>query len=118
MVVLGMAYSMACLVVQSGTRRIMEPFATMLVHEPSWALAGKEGVIFRDYEKLADGYRHRLAAFFAQRTGKHAAGWWEKFLYSREERFLFPKECLDLGLVDEVRPPFVFGHGEFAPAAR
>ena len=44
--------------------------------------------------------------------------WWEKFLYSREERFLFPEECLDLGLVDEVRPPFVLEHGEFAPAAR
>jgi ATP-dependent Clp protease, protease subunit len=107
MVVLGMAYSMAVLVLQSATRRIMEPFATMLVHEPSWTIAGKEEVVFRDYEKLAQGYRHGLAAFFATRTGKQNPGWWERFLYSREERFLFPAECLELGLVDEIRPPFL-----------
>jgi ATP-dependent protease ClpP protease subunit len=114
MIVLGMAYSMAVIVLQSATRRVMEPFATMLVHEPSWTLSGKQEVIFRDYEKLATGYRHNLAAFFAQRTGKHDPGWWERFLYSREERFLFPTECMELGLIDEIRPAFVLDQGELA----
>jgi len=115
MVVLGVAYSMAAIVLQSATRRIMEPFATMLVHEPSWAIAGKEEVVFKDYEKLATGYRRNLARFLAQRTGKHDAEWWEKFLYSREERFLFPQECLELGLIDEIRPAFVLDKGDLTP---
>ena len=92
MIVLGMAYSMAVILLQSATRRFMEPFATMLVHAPSWTLAGKEDVIFRDYEKLADGYRHNWPCFSpnalasATRTGGRASS------YSREERFLFPDE--------------------------
>jgi ATP-dependent protease ClpP protease subunit len=119
MIVLGMAYSMAVILLQSATRRFMEPFATALVHAPSWTLAGKEDVIFRDYEKLADGYRHNLAVFFAQRTGKHDADWWEAFLYSREERFLFPDECLELGLIDEILAPYVIGRTNLtAPAGR
>jgi hypothetical protein len=82
-------------------------------------LAGKEDVIFRDYEKLAEGYRHNLAIYFAQRTGKQDAAWWEAFLYSREERFLFPEECLTLGLIDEILPPFVIGQPGFtAPNGR
>jgi ATP-dependent protease ClpP protease subunit len=119
MIVLGMAYSMAVILLQSATRRFMEPFATALVHAPSWTLAGKEDVIFRDYEKLADGYRHNLAVFFAQRTGKRDADWWESFLYSREERFLFPDECLELGLIDEILAPYVIGQtGLTSPAGR
>ena len=94
----------------------MEPFATMLVHEPSWTISGKEEVVFRDYERLASGYRHNLAAFFAARTGKRDSAWWERYLYSREERFLFPGECLELGLVDEVLPAFVLDKPEVSPA--
>jgi ATP-dependent protease ClpP protease subunit len=113
MVVLGVAYSMAAILLQSATRRIMEPFGTLLLHEPSWTIEGKEAVIFKDYEKLADGYRHGLASFFAQRTGKYDGAWWDRFLYSRVERFLFPQECLALGLIDEIRPAFVLEKGEF-----
>ncbi len=115
MIVLGMAYSMAVIVLQSASKRVMEPFATMLVHEPSWTISGKEEVIFRDYDRLATGYRHNLASFFAARTGKHDPAWWERYLYSREERFLFPAECLDLGLVDEILPAFVLEKPELTP---
>ncbi len=115
MVVLGTAYSMAAIILQSATRRIMESFATLLLHEPSWNIVGKEKVIFKDYEKLADGYRHNLAHFFAQRTGKHDAAWWERFLYSRKERFLFPTECLELGLIDAICPAFIIGQSALTP---
>lgn len=115
MIVLGVAYSMAAIILQSATRRIMEPFATMLVHEPSWAIAGKEEVVFKDYEKLAVGYRRNLAHFFAKRTGKYDPEWWERFLYSREERFLFPPECLELGLIDEIQPAFILDKGDLTP---
>lgn len=117
MVVLGTAYSMAAIILQSASRRIMEPFSTMLVHAPKWAIAASEDVIFKDYEKLAEGQRRTLAHFFAQRSGKHDATWWEEFLYSREERFLFPAECLELGLVDEVLPAFVLDQGNLTPPA-
>lgn len=104
MIVTGVAYSMAAVVLQSASRRVMGELSTLMLHSPSWVLAGRDSRIFQDYERLADGYKRLIGRIFAERTGYRSADWWIKFIYSERDRFLSPKECLDLGLVDEVTP--------------
>lgn len=104
MIVTGVAYSMAAVVLQAATHRVMGELSTLMLHSPSWVLAGRESQIFQDYERLADGYKKLLGRIFAERTGYRTPEWWIKFIYSERDRFLSAKECLELGLVDEVTP--------------
>jgi ATP-dependent Clp protease, protease subunit len=107
MIVTGVAYSMAAVVLQSASRRVMGELSTLMLHSPSWVLAGKDSQIFQDYERLADDYKRQIGRIFAERTGHKTAEWWSKYIYSERDRFLNAKECLEMKLVDEVTP-FVF----------
>lgn len=107
MIVTGVAYSMAAVVLQSASHRVMGELSTLMLHSPSWILAGKDAQIFQDYERLADDYKRLIGRIFAQRTGHRTAEWWSRFVYSERDRFLTAKECVDLRLVDEVTPMIV-----------
>jgi ATP-dependent Clp protease protease subunit len=104
MIVTGVAYSMGAVILQSASRRVMGELSTLMLHSPSWVLAGKDAQIFQDYERLADGHKRKIGKIFAQRTGYKTPEWWIKFIYSERDRFLTADECLKLGLVDEVTP--------------
>ncbi len=104
MIVTGVAYSMAAVVLQSASHRVMGELSTLMLHSPSWVLAGKDSQIFQDYERLADGYKRFIGKIFFQRTGYKTPEWWIKFIYSERDRFLTADECLKFGLVDEVTP--------------
>jgi len=104
MIVTGVAYSMAAVVLQSASHRVMGELSTLMLHSPSWVLAGKDAQIFQDYERLADDSKRLIGRIFAQRTGYRTPEWWIKFIYSERDRFLTSDECLKLGLVDEVTP--------------
>ena len=109
MIVTGVAYSMAAVVLQSASRRVMGELSTLMLHSPSWVLAGKDAQIFQDYERLADDYKKMLGRVFAERSGYKTAEWWSRFIYSERDRFLTAKECLELRLVDEVTPIILNG---------
>jgi ATP-dependent protease ClpP protease subunit len=111
MIVTGVAYSMAAVVLQSASHRVMGELSTLMLHSPSWVLAGKDAQIFQDYERLADDYKRQLGRIFAERTGHKTAEWWSRFIYSERDRFLNAKECLEMKLVDEVTP-FIFKDGD------
>ena len=104
MIVTGVAYSMAAVVLQSANHRVMGELSTLMLHSPSWVLTGRDAQIFQDYERLAESYREQLGSIFARRTGYKTQAWWIKFIYSERDRFLTAKECLQMGLVDEVTP--------------
>ena len=101
-VVTGYAYSMGAIVFQAGDKRSMGYLSTLMLHSPSWFVSGEEHKIFKDLDKLATNYRHVLSELLYRRSGKHNAAWWKRFVYSGRDRFLAPRECLDLGLTDEV----------------
>ena len=101
-IITGYAYSMGAILFQAGDKRVMGYFSTLMLHSPSWVISGEDHRIFQDYEKLAGQYKSVIGDMFAWRTGKHDAGWWRRFIYSGRDRFLSPKECLKLGLVDEI----------------
>ncbi len=100
--VLGYAYSMGAIILQAGDIRIMGAKSTLMLHGARWMLAGEDKAIFEDYQKLADHYKNLIGNLFAQRTGRQNSQWWTDFIYSGRERYLTAKECLDLGLVDEI----------------
>jgi ATP-dependent Clp protease protease subunit len=101
-VVTGYAYSMGAIVFQAGDTRQMGSFSTLMLHSPQWFLSGSDQTIFNDYATLARHYKNLVSNIFSQRSGKHSAEWWEKFIYSGRDRFLAAEECLELGLADEI----------------
>jgi ATP-dependent Clp protease, protease subunit len=101
-VVTGYAYSMGAIVFQAGDTRQMGSFSTLMLHSPQWFLSGSDQTIFNDYATLARHYKNLVSNIFSQRSGKHTAEWWEKFIYSGRDRFLAADECVELGLADEI----------------
>ena len=101
-VVTGYAYSMGAIVFQAGDTRQMGSFSTLMLHSPQWFLSGSDQTIFNDYATLARHYKNLVSNIFSQRSGKHTADWWEKFIYSGRDRFLAAEECIELGLADEI----------------
>ncbi|MEO5951922.1 MAG: ATP-dependent Clp protease proteolytic subunit [Chloroflexia bacterium] len=101
-VVTGYAYSMGAIVFQAGDKRQIGSFSTLMLHSPQWFLSGSDQKIFNDYATLARHYKNLVSNIFAQRSGKHNAAWWEKFIYSGRDRFLTAEECIELGLADEI----------------
>ncbi|MEP6775318.1 MAG: ATP-dependent Clp protease proteolytic subunit [Chloroflexota bacterium] len=101
-VVTGYAYSMGAIVFQAGDTRQMGSFSTLMLHSPQWFLSGSDQTIFNDYATLARHYKNLVSNIFSQRSGKHTAEWWEKFIYSGRDRFLAAEECIELGLADEI----------------
>lgn len=104
-VVTGYAYSMGAIILQAGDKRSMGEFSTLMLHGGSWVLSGEDEKIFKDYHKLAEHYRSIVGQLFARRTGRHTARWWERYIYSGRDKFLTARECLALGLVDEISQP-------------
>lgn len=98
----GYAYSMGAILFQAGDHRVMGRLSMLMLHSPSWMISGEDQRIFQDYEKLSGQYKKVIGELFAWRTGKRDASWWRKFIYSGRDRFLSPKECLNLGIVDEI----------------
>lgn len=101
-VVTGYAYSMGAIVFQAGDKRLVGSYSTLMLHSPQWFLSGSDQQIFYDYAMLARHYKNLVSNIFAQRSGKHDAKWWEKFIYSGRDRFLTAEECIELGLADEI----------------
>ncbi len=104
-VVTGYAYSMGAIILQAGDKRSMGEFSTLMLHGGSWVLSGEDEKIFKDYHKLAEHYKDIVGQLFARRSGKHTARWWIRYIYSGRDKFLTAKECLSLGLVDEISQP-------------
>jgi ATP-dependent Clp protease, protease subunit len=104
MIVTGVAYSMAAVVLQAASHRVMGELSTLMLHSPSWVLSGKDAEIFQDYERLAGNYKQMIGRIFARRTRYKDQAFWVDFVYSERDRFLTAKECLEMGLVDEVTP--------------
>jgi ATP-dependent Clp protease protease subunit len=101
-VVTGYAYSMGAIVFQAGDKRFMGAFSTLMLHSVSWVVSGEDTRIFKDVQKLAIHYQGLIGELFAQRSGKHTPRWWRNFIYSGRDRFLSAKECLRMGLADEI----------------
>ena len=97
---LGMAASMAGILLQAGDKRVMGKEAWVLIHEASFGARGKIGEV-EDTVKWVKMVQGRILKIFAARSKLSeraiAARW------KRTDWWLSSDECLKYGLVDEVR---------------
>ena len=98
---LGMAASMAGVLLQAGTKRVMGAEAWVLIHEASFGTAGKVGEV-EDRVDWVKRIMKRICRIFAARStlsaGQIARRW------KRKDWWLSSDDCLKLGFVDEVLP--------------
>lgn len=111
----GMAASMAGILVQAGTRRYVTRECWFLIHRAAFLAMGKTYEI-EDRVDLIKRIEDRIISIFTDRstlTARKIRRNWE-----RKDWWLSSDECLEWGLVDEVRgtpgapdvPEFVFTH--------
>ena len=97
---LGMAASMAGILLQAGDHRVIGREAYILIHEISAGAIGKIGEM-EDEVKFLRKIQGRILDIFAARAkvkrGYFASHW------RRKDWWLDSAECLKIGLVDEVR---------------
>ena len=97
---IGVAASMAGILLQAGDTRVMGKEAWVLIHEASFGARGKIGEV-EDTVKWVKMVQGRILKIFASRSKLSeraiAARW------KRTDWWLSSDECLKYGLVDEVR---------------
>jgi ATP-dependent Clp endopeptidase proteolytic subunit ClpP len=96
----GMAASMAGVILQVGTERVMGANAMLLIHEGSMGAIGDYAAI-KDRVKLMEMLHERILLLYAERSkmSKQAI----KRKWSRTDWWLGSNEALRLGFIDAVR---------------
>ena len=97
---MGMAASMAGILLQAGDVRYIGSESYVLIHEISTGAIGKVGEI-EDVVEFCKKIQKRVIDIFAKRSKKSAA-YFEKH-WRRKDWWLSSEECIDIGIVDEVR---------------
>ena len=99
-VAMGMAASMAGILLQAGDHRAIGAESYVLIHEISTGAIGKIGEI-EDTVKFVNMIQKRVLEIFASRSNKSAA-YFAKH-WRRQDWWLNSEDCIKLGIVDEVR---------------
>lgn len=104
-VALGMAASMAGVILQSGSTRIMGKNALLLIHEAAFGAAGSFGKV-EDRVKLVKIMQNRILDIFADRAVEINPKTTKKFIernWERKDWWMDAETAARLGFVDEVR---------------
>ena len=99
-VAMGMAASMAGILLQAGDVRAIGAESYVLIHEISTGAVGKIGEI-EDTVTFVKMIQKRVLDIFAERSNKNAAYFAKHWL--RKDWWLSSDECLKIGIVDEIR---------------
>lgn len=99
-VALGMAASMAGVILQAGDKRVMGKNSFLLIHQAQFGAAGSYGEV-QDRVKLVDMMQDRILNIFAARSSMKKPELAKK--WKRTDWWIPSEEALKLGLVDEVR---------------
>ena len=97
---MGMAASMAGILLQAGDIRYIGKESYVLIHEISTGAIGKIGEI-EDVVKFCKKIQERVIGIFAERSNKDAA--YFKTHWRRQDWWLSSEECMKIEIVDEVR---------------
>lgn len=97
---LGLAASMAAILLQAGDRRVMTREAWMMIHESTFVAEGSMGAV-QDTVSWAEKLHERIIDIFVSRSRVTR----EEFVakWQRKSWWLSADEALSLGFVDEVR---------------
>ena len=97
---IGMAASMAGILLQAGDRRIMGREAWLLIHEASFGAGGKMGDV-EDTVEWVKKIQKRIVAIFAARSHMTAAQIERR--WKRKDWWLSSDDAFKAGFVDEIR---------------
>jgi ATP-dependent Clp protease protease subunit len=97
--VLSLGASMAAIVLQAGSKRLINSNALLLLHEGGAELSGSMAMI-ADTQKMIKILDERTTNIVVQRTGMSVRKY--KALIKRQDKWLTAEESLELGLVDAI----------------
>jgi ATP-dependent Clp protease protease subunit len=98
---LGMAASMAGVLLQAGDIRVMTESAWLLIHEGSLGAIGSVGEV-EDTVEFGRRLRERIVAIYVKRSGKITKTSF-KAKWKRKNWWLDAEESLKYGFIDEIR---------------
>lgn len=93
-----LAASIASVIFQAGSRRVMAPHSRLMIHEASAMAEGNAEDLAKMVERLEDASQN-IASLYAGRSGTDAASWREQM---RAETWFTPEAAVAAGLADEV----------------
>ncbi len=99
---IGMAASMAGILVQAGQTRYITHECWMLIHRAAFIAFGKTFEV-EDHLKLIQRIEKRIITIFVERSDGKLTSQKIKRNWDRKDWWLSSDECLKFGLVDEVR---------------
>lgn len=97
---LGLAASMAGILLQAGDQRVMGKEAWLMIHEASFGAQGKTGEI-EDTVEWVKKVQERILDIFAARSNMTKTQIKNK--WTRKDWWISSDEALNLGLIDEIR---------------
>jgi ATP-dependent Clp protease protease subunit len=97
-VVEGYAYSSATIISVAGKKRYIKKHACMLIHQLKGGVNGTYRLI-KDYSSSLDKDMQVLKEFYLEKT-KMTLQQLEDYLC--HDKYLMPKECIELGIIDEI----------------
>ena len=104
-IAMGAAYSMAAVMLQACTKRLVGRHARVMLHEVSAGAEGKASEIREQFKEI-EFVNGMAASVFAERNtaGRTDTKGWIDFMEGTD-KYLSPQECVDLGLADAVYEP-------------
>jgi ATP-dependent Clp protease protease subunit len=94
----GMAASMAAVILAGGNTRMMMPHSEVMIHQPSGGANGKTSDILVAADHIRD-LRNELNKILSERTGKSVD---EVARDTELDKWLKPEEALSYGLIDAI----------------
>jgi ATP-dependent protease ClpP protease subunit len=94
----GLAASIASVIALAGDRIVMQPGATMMIHDASGMCYG-QAPDMRELADMLDRHSDNIASLYAERAGGTVAEWRERM---RGEAWFNADEAVAAGLADEV----------------
>ena len=94
----GMAASMAAVILAGGDTRMMMPHSEVMIHQPSGGANGKTSDILVAADHIRD-LRNELNKILSERTGKSVD---EVARDTELDKWLKPEEALNYGLIDAI----------------
>jgi len=97
-IVVGVAYSMAAIILSEGSKRYALPHSEIMIHEPATTTEGKASIIMNSSMRIAET-KNLLAKIIKKKSSKPL----KKILEDmQKDYFLTPEKAQEYGLIDKI----------------
>jgi ATP-dependent Clp protease protease subunit len=100
--VMGHAWSMAAVILQAADKRVLQPSATVMVHDGQFGVTDVPPKTFEAWGRYSKKSRHEMYEILADRTGKSSTYWKKKCSH---DYFMNAWKAVQEGLADDIMEP-------------